>query len=46
MTFVERIDFASLMEPVALRLLGEPNPKLSRPPLDVRFGSRGSTAEL
>lgn len=28
----------------ALRLLGEPNPKLSRPPLDVRFGSRGSTA--
>jgi hypothetical protein len=27
MTFVERIDFASLMEPVALRLLGEPNPK-------------------
>jgi hypothetical protein len=30
------------MEPVAIRLLGEPNLKLSNPPHDVRFGSRGS----
>jgi AAA domain/Homeodomain-like domain len=40
----ERINFAALMEPVALRLLGEPNARLSKPPRDVRFGSHGSMA--
>jgi len=42
MNFAQPIDFAPLMESVANRLLGEPNLKLSKPPLDVRFGSRGS----
>ena len=42
MNTVPRIDFPSLMEPVALRLLGEPNPRLSKPPRDVRFGNNGS----
>src|SRR5215831_10070101 len=42
MNFAQPIDFAGLMEPVAVRLLGEPNLKLSNPPHDVRFGSRGS----
>jgi hypothetical protein len=42
MTFPEKIDFAGLMEPVALRLLGKPNPRKSKPPHDVRFGTRGS----
>ena len=42
MNFVPRIDFAALMEPVALRLLGEPNPKMSKPPRDVRFRNHGS----
>ena len=32
------------MEPVALKLLGEPNTNLSNPPRDMRFGSRGSMA--
>jgi hypothetical protein len=36
------IDFASLMEPVAARLLGEPNKRLSKPPKDLRYGTRGS----
>ncbi len=44
MILAERIDFAALMEPVALKLLGEPNAKLSNPPRDMRFGSRGSMA--
>jgi AAA domain/Homeodomain-like domain len=44
MILAERIDFAVLMEPVALKLLGEPNAKLSNPPRDMRFGSRGSMA--
>jgi hypothetical protein len=34
------IDFAALMEPVALKLLGESNAGLSKPPKDVRFGER------
>src|SRR5262245_37753427 len=38
----DRIDFAALMEPVALRLLGDPNTKLSKPPRDVRYGTHGS----
>jgi hypothetical protein len=38
----QRIDFASLMAPVAARLLGEPNPRLSRPPKELRYGNRGS----
>ena len=38
------IDFAALMEPVALRLLGEPNARLSKPPRDIRFGTHGSLA--
>ena len=42
MNFAQPIDFACIMEPVAVRLLGEPNLKLSNPPHDVRFGSRGS----
>jgi hypothetical protein len=44
MSLVPRIDFPSLMEPVALRLLSEPNPRLSKPPRDVRFGNHGSMA--
>jgi putative DNA primase/helicase len=44
MNFAKRIDFAALMEPVALKLFGEPNTKLSNLPRDVRFGSRGSLA--
>ena len=36
------VDFARLMEPVARRLLGEPNSRLSKPPRDVRFGTYGS----
>ena len=43
MTFAARIDYASLMEPVATRLLGEPNQNLSKPPRGVRFGNHGST---
>ena len=42
MNFGQRIDFATLMEPVALALLGEPNSMLSKPPRDVRYGSHGS----
>jgi hypothetical protein len=42
MNFAQPVDFAPLMEPVANRLLGEPNLRLSKPPLDVRFGIRGS----
>jgi hypothetical protein len=38
------IDFAALMSPVALKLLGEPNSQLSKPPKDVRFGTHGSMA--
>ena len=38
------IDFTNLMEPVAARLLGEPNSKLSKPPHDMRFGNHGSMA--
>jgi RecA-family ATPase len=37
----ESIDFASLMRPVAERLLGSPNKNLSRGPR-LRFGSHGS----
>ena len=36
------IAFEALMEPVARRLLGEPNNRLSKPPKDWRFGSHGS----
>ena len=42
MTFSERIAFESLMEPVALRLLGEPNKALSKYPTDMRWGTNGS----
>jgi hypothetical protein len=42
MNFAQRIDFASLMEPVATRLLGEPNKRLSKPPKDIRYGNHGS----
>ena len=44
MNCAKPIDFAALMEPVALKLLGEPNTNLSNPPRDMRFGSRGSMA--
>ena len=37
-----RFAFETLMEPVARRLLGEPNAHLSRPPKDLRFGTHGS----
>jgi hypothetical protein len=36
------MDFMSLMEPVAVLLLGEPNSRLSTPPRQVRFGTHGS----
>src|SRR5262245_21953836 len=39
MSFAQKIDFNSLMEPVALRLLGEPAQKQGN---DWRYGSRGS----
>ena len=42
MNFAQRIDFATLMQPVALALLGEPNSMLSKPPRDVRYGTHGS----
>jgi hypothetical protein len=42
MNLAQPINFAELMEPVALRLLGEPNARLSKPPKDVRFGTHGS----
>jgi len=40
--FANSIDYPTLMEPVALRLLGEPNSSLSKPPWDVCFGNQGS----
>src|SRR6516225_1742476 len=42
MNFGQRIDFATLMQPFALALWGEPNSMLSKPPRDVRYGSHGS----
>jgi hypothetical protein len=44
MTLAYRIDFHALTEPVARRLLGEPNPRLSRPPRELRFGTHGSVS--
>ena len=44
MSAAEQVDFASLMEPVAARLLGEPNRRLSKPPKDIRYGNHGSLA--
>src|SRR5215472_17342102 len=41
MSFAQKIDFNSLMEPVALRLLGEPAQKLGN---EWRYGGRGSLA--
>jgi hypothetical protein len=41
MNFAQRIDFDSLMEPVALRLLGEPAQKHGN---EWRYGNRGSMA--
>src|SRR5262249_704766 len=41
MNFAQKIDFNSLMEPVALRLLGEPAQKLGN---EWRYGGRGSLA--
>jgi hypothetical protein len=41
MNFAQKIDFNSLMEPVALRLLGEPSQKQGN---EWRYGSRGSLA--
>jgi hypothetical protein len=34
--------FSELIEPVANRLLGEPNRKLSKPPKEARWGAHGS----
>ncbi len=42
MNYARQIDFASLMEPVAARLLGEPYARISIPPGDVRYGNGGS----
>jgi hypothetical protein len=42
MSHTEQINFAALMEPVAARLLGEPNQRLSKPPKDIRYGTHGS----
>ena len=42
--FFEHVAFQLLMEPVALRLLDDPNAKLSKPPGDVRFGRHGSVS--
>jgi hypothetical protein len=42
MNFAAAIDFNALMEPVAARLAGEPNKRLSKPPREVRFGTHGS----
>ena len=42
MNFSQRIPFETLMEPVALRLLGEPNKALSKYPTDMRWGTHGS----
>src|SRR5690349_15978894 len=39
MNFAQRIDFDALMEPVALRLLGEPTQKHRN---EWRYGNRGS----
>jgi hypothetical protein len=36
------IDYAPIMETVARILLGDPNPTLSKPPRELRFGSNGS----
>ena len=36
--------FEALMEPVARRLLGKPNSRLSKPPKELRFGNHGSMA--
>lgn len=36
------VAFEALMEPVAQRLIGEPNNRLSKPPKDLRFGTHGS----
>lgn len=44
MAFPDRINFAALMEPVALRLLGEPNKQLTKSRRDTRFGSNGSVS--
>src|SRR5262245_2302869 len=41
MNFAQKIDFNTLMEPVALRLLGEPAQKQGN---EWRYGSRGSLA--
>ena len=43
MNLPQRIQFETLMEPVCARPAGRSeNPRLSRPPRDVRFGSHGS----
>lgn len=42
MNLAHPINFAALMAPVAKRLLGEPNARLSRPPQDLRYGTHGS----
>lgn len=42
MRFAQRIDFESLMEPVAKQLLGEPNASHSKPGRELRFGTQGS----
>jgi hypothetical protein len=42
MQCANKIDFAALMEPLAAILLGPPNPRLSKPPNDVRYGTHGS----
>jgi hypothetical protein len=41
MNFAQKIDFDTLMEPVAIRLLGEPAQKHGQ---EWRYGNRGSLA--
>jgi hypothetical protein len=44
MNLPDKIDFAPLMQPVALHLLGEPNMARSKYPTDMRWGTNGSTS--
>lgn len=44
MNLPQRVSFETLMEPVATRLFGQPNQRLSKPPKEVRFGAHGSVS--
>lgn len=38
----DNIDFGPMMEPVARELLGDPNPAMSKPGVELRWGNHGS----